>query len=325
MQFMFFLPKINLRLFDGEGAGAAAGGEGAQAGNTGAQTGGQSATDTNTGDLSKVKFGKQSTEGGKPGGDGGSPDAGGSTQQTPEEIAAEFHALVSKGGKYADAFKQEFQPIFDKRFKATKDTEERLAKVDPVMSTLAAKYGIKDADPDAIAKAIDEDNSFWETAAENAGYDDVGQYKAYMKLQADNERFAQAEQARKDEQEQLANIQKWSMEAKAVLDSGDYKFDVITELKNPAVQQLLMAGVDFRAAYETAHINDIKSTIAQTAAQSAEKRVTDTVRAKGMRPKENGSAASSGVSFNPADPATWTDDQYKEVWRRVKAGEKINL
>ena len=315
MRFMFHLLPINLRLFDGEGSGAAAGGEGAQAGTTGAQTVGQSATE-DTGDLSTLKFGKQAN--------GGSPAAGGSTQSTPD-LASEFKALVGKGGKYAEAFQQEFQSVFDKRFKGAKETEERLAKATPVMSTLAAKYGIKDADPDAIAKAIDEDNSFWETAAENAGYDDVAQYKQYMQLQAANEQYAQAEQARNQEQQQLANLQQWSMDAKAVLDSGDYQFDVIGELKNPTVQRLLMAGVDFRAAYETAHINDIKSTIAHSAAQSAEKRVTDTVRAKGMRPKENGSAASSGVSFNPADPSSWTDAQFSEVLRRVKAGEEINL
>lgn len=314
MRFLFNLLHIDLRLFDGEGAGAAAGGEGTQAGISGSQTGGQSGTET--GDLSTLKFGKQA--------DGGSPAAGGSTQQTPD-LASEFKALIGKGGKFADVFQQEFQSVFDKRFKGAKETEERLAKTDPVMQMLASKYGIKGADPDAIAKAIDEDNSFWETAAEAAGYDDVAHYKQFMQLQADNERFEQAEQARNQEQQQLANLQKWSMDAKAVIDSGDYKFDVITELKNPSIQKLLLAGVDFRAAYETAHINDIKSTIAQKAAQSAEKRVTDTVRAKGMRPRENGSAASSGVSFNPADPATWTDAQYREVWRRVKSGEKINL
>ena len=114
-------------------------------------------------------------------------------------------------------------------------------------------------------------------------------------------------------------------QAKELQDTGDYQFDPLIELKNPDMQRLLQAGIPFRTAYESVHMDDIKANIAKAAATSTEKRVVDTVRAKGIRPKENGASGGAGVSFNPADPDTWTDEQFKEVWRRVKAGEEIKL
>ena len=309
----FKLLPIKLHLFDGEGAGA--GGEGgAQAGATGAQTDGQSAS----GDLSTLKFGKSDDK-------GGSPAAGGSTQTPAADPDAEFKALIGKDGKYKDAFEKQFQAVFDRRFKGVKADQERLTKVQPLIDSLASKYGIEDGDPDKLSAALEQDTSFWEAAAEKAGYEDVDTYRKVVKLQADNARFQRAEQERQQEQQIAQQVQTWAQQAKELQDTGDYDFDPLAELKHPDMQRLLQAGIPFRTAYESVHLDDIKTNIAKKAADSTEKRVVDTVRAKGIRPKENGASGGAGVSFNPADPDTWTDEQFKEVWRRVKAGEEIKL
>lgn len=315
----FIILPIDLRLFD-EGAGA-----------EGGTTGGQSVAQTDdSGDLSKIKFGKQEAQEQKPakaeGEDGGS--AAGSVEaqtQGAEDISAEFKALIAKGGKYAEPFRKEFQRIFDDRHKDAKGTAEKLKKVQPLLDTLAAKYGLQEADPDKLSEEIDRDKAFWEAAAEKAGYDNVEAYRKAVKLQNENARLARAVEERDTEQRQIRQIQDWAAGAQELLSSGDYEFDVLTELKNPDVRRLLMAGIPFRTAYETAHLDDIKTTVAKNTAASTEKRMADNVRAKGSRPKENGANSSAGVSFNPADPSTWSDGQFKEVLRRVKAGEEIKL
>lgn len=309
---IFKLLPVTLDLFDGEGAGA--GGEGgAQAGETGAQADGQSAS----GDLSTLKFGKTD--------EGGSPAAGGSTQTPATDPDAEFKALIGKDGKYKDAFEKQFQAVFDRRFKNVKADQERLGKLQPLIDSLASKYGIEDGDPDKLSEALDQDTTFWEEAAEKAGFEDVKQYRMFQQLQAENARFQDAQRQAEAEKQIEQQVQTWAQQAKELQDAGDYQFDPLTELKNPDMQRLLQAGIPFRTAYESVHMDDIKQSIAKAAATSTEKRVVDTVRAKGVRPKENGASGGAGVSFNPADPDTWTDDQFKEVWRRVKAGEEIKL
>lgn len=308
---IFKLLPVTLDLFDGEGAGA--GGEGgAQAGGTGAQADGQSAS----GDLSTLKFGKTDDK-------GGSPAAGDSTQ-TPDPDA-EFKALIGKDGKYKDQFEKQFQSVFDRRFKNVKADQERLGKLQPLIDNLAFKYGIEGGDPDKLSEALDQDTTFWEEAAEKAGFEDVKQYRMFQQLQAENARFQDAQRQAEAEKQIEQQVQTWAQQAKELQDAGDYQFDPLTELKNPDMQRLLQAGIPFRTAYESVHMDDIKQSIAKAAATSTEKRVVDTVRAKGVRPKENGASGGAGVSFNPADPDTWTDDQFKEVWRRVKAGEEIKL
>ena len=309
---IFKLLPVTLDLFDGEGAGA--GGEGgAQAGETGAQADGQSAS----GDLSTLKFGKTD--------EGGSPAAGGSTQTPATDPDAEFKALIGKDGKYKDAFEKQFQAVFDRRFKNVKADQERLGKLQPLIDSLASKYGIEDGDPDKLSEALDQDTTFWEEAAEKAGFDDVKQYRMFQQLQAENTRFQDAQRQAEAEKQIEQQVQTWAQQAKELQDAEDYQFDPLTELKNPDMQRLLQAGIPFRTAYESVHMDDIKQSIAKAAATSTEKRVVDTVRAKGVRPKENGASGGAGVSFNPADPDTWTDAQFDEVIRRVKAGEEIKL
>jgi hypothetical protein len=310
---IFNLLPITLDLFDGEGAGAGGEAGGNQAGAVTQQASGQPAT----GDLSTLKFGKTDDK-------GGSSAAGGNTQ-TQADLDAEFKALIGKDGKYKDAFEKQFQSVFDRRFKNVKADQERLGKLQPLIDSLSAKYGINDGDPDKLSQAIDQDTSFWQEAAERAGFDDVAQYREFSRLQQENARFQEMQQQANAEKQIEQQVQTWAQQAKELQDSGDYEFDAFTELKNPDMQRLLQAGIPFRTAYESVHMDDIKTIIAQRTAQSTEKRVVDTVRAKGVRPKENGAAGSAGVSFNPADPRTWTDDQFKEVLRRVKAGEEIKL
>lgn len=95
-------------------------------------------------------------------------------------------------------------------------------------------------------------------------------------------------------------------------------FDLGAEAARPEFLQLLRAGVPMRQAYEVLHLSDIR----QDAAQKAEARVTQAIRAKQARPGENGAAGSPGVSVKQ-DPSKLTRAGRAEIARRAAQGERI--
>ena len=87
---------------------------------------------------------------------------------------------------------------------------------------------------------------------------------------------------------------------------------------------MLRAGVPVRDAYEVSHLGDIQARNAAKAAAEMEKRVMDNVRAKGMRPNENGTTSQPGVIVKN-DPSKFTKADREEIARRVRRGERIVL
>lgn len=295
MRFLI-LPAI-LNLFDGEGGQL--GGD--------SQSGGQTAAGGD--DVSKLTLGKAD----KP---EAGPDAGDKGSETPKDKAAKFRELIK--GEYKDVFAQEFQKAFDRRYAQAKQTEERLNAQTPILDKLMARYGVDDISK--LDAAIDSDSTFWDEAASRAGMD-VDSYKRFAKLQRDNAALMRAQQERENDMRIAQQIQKWATDAEAFKAAGVYDFDVREELGNPDMRRLLQAGVSFQAAYEATHMEEVKRAIAQKSV----KQTVDNVRAKGQRPAEVGAAASTGVSFNPGDPATWSNEQIDEAIRRAKRGERIVL
>ena len=107
---------------------------------------------------------------------------------------------------------------------------------------------------------------------------------------------------------------------------GDYpEFDLRREVaENPRFIAMLRAGVPVRDAYEVSHLGDIQARNAAKAAAEMEKRVMDNVRAKGMRPNENGTTSQPGVIVKN-DPSKFTKADRAEIARRVRRGERIVL
>ena len=106
---------------------------------------------------------------------------------------------------------------------------------------------------------------------------------------------------------------------------GDYPdINLSEEVKNPVFLSMLRAHVPLRDAYEQVHRDEIRQKIAAQAAADAEKRISDSIRANGMRPKENGSSSRSSFQ-SKTDPSNWTNADMDEVAKRVRRGEKVYL
>lgn len=333
------LLDINLDLFDG--GAATGGGDGAVAAAPGADSSakgdskavpGSTRRGKNSGEFQNVVFGKQeaSAEAGadSSGQQQTQPSVAGSgekpgvttTSNTLEDKRKAFQSLVN--GEYKDIYTEETQSIIDRRFRETKNLEQQVGRNQPIIDMLMQRYKIGDGDTAKLAAAIENDDAYWSEAAEEAGMS-VEQYKQFQKLQRDNAALLQDQRRRQSQQSAQQQLQRWYGEAEQV--KGVYPdFDLNTEVKNPQFLSMLKVGIPVQHAYEVMHMDDIKAGVAQTTAKSTEKKVVDSIRAKGARPAENGTSSQSAFTVKD-DPSAWSKQERAEVARRVARGETIKL
>ena len=322
---------VTLDLFDGAAGAAASGaGEGAGSGTQGEtqQTSPAATRRGSSGEYSNVKFGKQDQPAAAGGQQANPPDAGEeskkqgveTTSDTLEDKRKAFRALVD--GEYKDQYTEDTQRIIDRRFRETKNLETQLSQQKPILDMLMQRYKIADGDLGKLTQAIENNNAYWSQAAEEAGMS-VEQYKQFQKLQRENAQLLQAQRRSQNQQAAEKQLQKWYQEAEAM--KADYPgFDLGRESQDPQFLSMLRSGVPVKLAYEVMHMDEIKSTVAQTTAQQTEKQVVEGIRAKGARPAENGTSSQSGFVVKD-DPAKWTKKDRAEIVRRVQRGEQIKL
>lgn len=325
--FFKFLLNVCLNLFDG-GAGAD-GGQGGETGNQGDTQASSAPTRRGkSGEYDNVRFGKRADDSGTNGaGDTGTSDAGREkkgvepTSNTLEERRKAFRDLVN-GEEYKDIYTEETQRIIDRRFRETKQLEQQVGQYQPIMDMLLQRYGIRDGDMAKLSEAIENDDVYWEEAAEEAGLS-VEQYKQFQRMERENAALREAQKRAFGEQAAKAQMQQWFSDAERVL--GIYPdFDLNAESQNPQFLSMLKAGVPVQHAYEVIHMDDIKAGVAQQQAKATEKQVVDGIRAKGARPQENGTASQSAFTIK-SDVSKLSKKDRAEIARRVARGERIEF
>lgn len=332
------LLDIDLRLFDGAAAGAGTGGatagDGAEAQATEstlpkAETRGRGSSRRRSGEFDNVVFGKQedASETGTEGSDAGSAGEGNAdksgvstTSNTLEERRRAFEELID--GEYKDIYAEKFQQAFNRRFKEVKGMEQALAAQRPILEMLMQKHGIGDGDMAKLQSAIEEDSSYWEEAAEEAGLT-VDQYKAMQKLERENAEFRKMQQRQLGEQQAQQQLSAWykaAEEAKKVYPTFDFR----AELQNQHFRGLLKSGIPVQQAYELIHMDEIKAASAKAAAQAASEQMTARIKSKASRPKENGTSTQSAVIVKN-DVSSLSRADRAEIARRAQRGEQIKF
>lgn len=309
-----------LNLFDGAAGGASAGdggatgtasataAEGAQAGEQALP--GVSRRAKKSGGLESVVYGKQ------PEAESAQPPVAEEKPKSFEERRAQFRELI-ESPDFKDVYTAEFQKAFDRRFRDSKEQEERLAKQQPILEALAKKYGIEDGDVDKILQSIDEDDTYWQEAAEEAGMT-VSQYKQFQKLQRDNKAFRDAQLRQQEQQAAQTQLATWQREADEM--KADYpNFNLATEAQNPLFLSMLKSHVPVRHAYEVLHLDEIKGNVSK----ATEKRVMDGIRVKGSRPAENGVSSKGAITIHKPSASSLTKQDRAEIAKRVENGENI--
>lgn len=310
--------KLNLQMFaeGGEGGGAPAGTSGGDAP--------QYAAGNAKNPLANVVYGKQTQAAG---------DDQGMQKQTETRVSAStaddrkaaFEELIK--GEYKAEFNERTQQLINARFKETKAQTEKLTALQPVLDALGTKYGVDVSDVDKLMAAIEEDDSYYQDEADKQGLT-VSQLKQMRKMERENADLKAAVEQRQRQEQAAGVYAKWEQEGQTVKQLYG-NFDLRAECQHPetgkSFVRLLQNGVDVRTAYEVIHKDELISGAIGYAVQSAQKRTMDNIRARGMRPQENGSGGSIATQIVKSDPNKWTKADFREVGRRVLKGERIEL
>ena len=201
------------------------------------------------------------------------------SEESTEDRGTKWKNMIK--GEFKDEYNQSVQKVINDRFKQTKEMEERLSSSQKVLDFVAQRYGLdKTADADDMLRALEEDDSMFEERAMAKGMS-TEQYREFYRLEKQNEEFRRAaeETQRIRQADALKEIY------------PDFSFD--EEVENKDFLQLLQNGIDVRTAYEVAHHDEIMRGAMQMASAKTAERVTDGIRAKGLRPPENGTNVSS--------------------------------
>lgn len=321
--------EADLRIFAGEGgaaSGAAAGdGSGDAAGNSGENTT-PSAAGKKSGDLRNVVYGKQNqmvtdaveTQDG----DAGQSNEGDILVQSDSEVdrRSVYNELIN--GEYKDLYTQDTQNMINKRFKEMKTLQSQVQSYMPVIDTLMQRYRITDGDIGKLQNAIENDEAYLTEAADEAGMT-VDQFKAFQKLERENKALVQAQQQRQMGEQVNAQVQRWVQEAEALKQTFP-NFDLNQEVQNQDFVAMLKKGVPVEHAFKVIHFDDIIQEAMRTTAVTQEQRIVDNVRARGMRPSENGVSQRSAFTVKD-DVSKLSKKDRAEIARRVARGEVISF
>ena len=300
---------LNLQLFaEGTGGDGGTGSEGAM---------GVTATDAmsqkkgaKSNPLADVKYGIQPTE-----------EASPAAEVIPTvDRNAKFEELIK--GEYKDLYDAKVQDTVQKRLKSSKETVDKYNALTPTLEILAKKYGIDATDIEALNKAINEDDSYFEEEALEKGIT-VEQLKEIRKMERENadlKRQMEEQNRRENANKLYAQWMEQEKQTKAIYPS----FDLRTEMQNPKFLDLLRSNIDVKTAFEVLHKDEIIPAAMQYTAKTVEQKLTNKIIANGARPAENGNSSQS-ATVSKSDVSQLTKADRAEVMRRVARGEKISF
>ena len=247
-------------------------------------------------------------------------DADGTTA-TNIDREAEFEKLIK--GEYKDLYDKRMQDTVKNRLKGQKETVERYEALAPTLETLAKKYGVDASDINALNKAIEEDDAYYEEEALEKGVT-VEQLKQFKKMERENaelKKMRDEQNAKEAAEKKVAGWMKESKQVQAIYP----QFDLKGELQNPKFVDLLrVPGVDVRTAYELTHKDEIIAGAMQFTAKTVEKKIADKIAANGARPTENG-LNSQSASLTKSDVSQLSKADILDIQRRVARGEKVSF
>lgn len=318
--------ELDLHLFDGGEGGGAAGGDGAAAGDGGAAAEAAPVYTPKRGKANPLKdvvYGKQAQDVQE-----SAPVKETETQvvaSTDAEKRAAYDAFMADPYN-RNLYDQNVKAQIDRRFKNHGDMEVELNETRELLELQREKYGVKTNAE--LRAAIEADESFFEDAANEAGMT-VEQYKRTRELERQVQQYEAEKTAAKRQQQMQQDVQRWVQQAEA-LKQRFPDFDLQAELTHPETGErfasLLRSGqIDVGTAYQVIHMDDLMTGAIGYAVRTAQQQTVNNIRARGMRPAENGAGGRAPATVVKKDPSKFTKADRAEIGRRVERGEMIEL
>jgi len=327
---------LNLQLFAGEGTGGE-GGEAAATGENATVDAGQRLRELG---VPEDKIRRRARYAAK------APEAPAKTEQTepaaaekteqvaaaddnPTEEKTDSPSRMSWDEIMADPeYNKQMQEVVRSRLKSAKGAEENLAKLTPALELLARKHNLdpNNMDYEALAKAIGDDNEYYEQKALEMGVPvetakQVDQQERDLARQKrENERTIEEQKIRNH----FVSLEQQSEAMKKVFPN----FDLRTELQNPAFARMTSpnVGISVEDAYYAVHRNEIQTAAMQVTAQKTAQKISNAIQAGSRRPVEAGtsSQAPSVTTFDYSKASRDQRDAFKKDLReRMARGEKV--
>lgn len=223
-------------------------------------------------------------------------------------------------------YNKEIQAIVQSRLKNAKASEESLSKLAPALELLARRHGLKADDYEGIAKAINDDDVYYEELALERG-ETLAETKR-KDQQEREEAFAKREGARNLEEQKLRDhFMKLEQQGEAMKKVFP-NFDLRKELQNPVFARMTSpnVGVSVEDAYHAVHRREIDAARSQVIAQQTTQKISNAIQAGSRRPDENGTSGQS-ASVTTFDYSKASKAQREALKREIRAaaarGEKL--
>ena len=252
------------------------------------------------------------------------------TEEKPTTEAQETPKRMSWDEIMKDPeYNKEMQAVVRSRLKSEKSAEEALGKMAPAIEVLARHYGLdlKNPDYDALAKAINDDDAYYEDKALEMGTS-VATAKKVDQAERDTERQKDMEQRTLQEQaiqQHFISLERQGEELKKLFPS----FDLRTELQNPAFARMTAPGkgvMSVEDAYRAVHRQEIDAATSQRIAQKSAEKISNAIQSGSRRPDESG-ASSQAPSVSTFDYAKASREQReafkRDLRERMARGEKV--
>ena len=247
-------------------------------------------------------------------------DADGTTAKVIDR-KAEFDKLIK--GEYKDLYDARVQDTIQKRLKGTKETVEKYEALAPTLEMMAKKYGVDASDIEALNKAIEEDDAYYEEEALEKGLT-VQQLKEIRKMERENADLKKQMEAQRNKENADKLVASWMEQSEQVKHIYP-SFDLNAEMQNPKFVDLLrVPGVDVRTAYELTHKDEIIAGAMQFTAKTVEKKLTDKIIANGARPSENGMNSQS-AAISKSDVSQLSKADILRIQKEVAQGGRVDF
>ena len=281
---------LNLQLFAGEGDG---GGEGAATGENSVDAGHQRLLELGVpaDKIRKNRAYKLNTPPARQQETEKQPEQDPAAENPTEEKQTGTPTRMSWDEIMADPeYNKQMQATVQSRLRSAKGAEAALGKLTPALELLARKHGLDPAamDYDALAKAISDDESYYEDKALEMGVS-VETAKKIDQQERDTAR-QQRQEAQNLEQQKIQQhfqkLQQQGEEMKKVFPN----FDLRQELRNPAFVRMTSpnVGISVEDAYYAIHRKELQTAAMQVTAQKTAQKVSNAIQAGTRRPAENG-------------------------------------
>lgn len=226
-------------------------------------------------------------------------------------------------------YNKEIQSIVQSRLKTAKAAEENLQKLAPALEVIARKYGmdVDKLDYDALAKAVNDDDLYYEDKALEKG-GSIEAAKAADQKAREEVRQQKAEQRTLEQQAVQQHIQRLEREG-TELKKMFPNFDLRKELENPAFARMTAPGkgiMSVEDAYRAVHRKEIEAASAQVIAQKTTQKISASIQSGSRRPEENGTSgqAASVTAFDYSKASPKEREALKREIRRAAArGQKL--